>query len=154
MITLLNAKAEDLNSRKTYVAMTQGMWAFESAYDTDGSLFVDKVDDATAAAYDKDKLGMVVYYPVAKDGSESDYDDIDADTMVVWVNAPLVDVEDDKLASNNTTADWANATFGTAMVVNVNGYLTLSGASDAPTSATEVAEFLKYENGIVFYRTK
>ena len=153
MITLLNAKPEDLNSRKTYVALTQGMWAFESAYDTDNSIFVDKVDDATAAGYDANKLGLVVYYPVARDGGESDYDDIDADTMVVWVSAPMVEVEDDKLATNSTTAAWDSATMGDTMVVNTDGYLTLTGAADAPSEATSVAEFMKYENGIVFYRT-
>jgi len=153
VITLLNAKPQDLNSRKAYVALTQGMWAFESAYDTDNSIFVDKVDDATAAAYDKNKLGLVVYYPVERDGSESDYDSIAANTMVVWVSAPMVEVEDDKLASNSTTANWSSATMGTLMYVNTNGYLTLAGAADVPTSATAVAEFLKYENGIVFYRT-
>lgn len=153
MVTLLNVKAEDKLSRKLAAQMTQGQWGYENAVDTDGEITVTPVASDIDAQKDKHSLGLVAYFPVDPAGDEDEHDAIAADKMVVFVSAPGVEVEDDKLASNSTTANWAGASFGDKMVVNASGYLTLVGAADAPAGATEVAEFIKYENGIVFYRT-
>ena len=153
MINLLNVKPQDSESAKLYVAMTQGQWGFETGYDTDGTIQIDKVDADADAQLAASRLGLVAYFPVKRDGDEDDYDALSADDMVVFISASGVDVEDDKLATNSTTTTWSGLSFGDALVVNTSGYLTSSAAADAPASATEVAMFLKYENGIVFYRT-
>jgi len=155
VINFVNIKEEDKLSRVAKVAMTQGMWGFEESYSSTYSDYqIDKVDGAADAQKRGELLGLVMKYPVDTEGEESDeHNTISAGDRVIFVNAPGVEVEDDKLATNNGDTTWSTVTFLTPLVVNTSGYLTPYDADDAPASAVYVAEFLRYVNGIVFYRT-
>jgi hypothetical protein len=37
------------------------------------------------------------------------------------------------------------------MIINASGYLTLNGAGDDVVNASQVAKFVRYQNGIVTY---
>jgi len=153
VINFVNIKAQDKLSEKAGTALTQGMWGFESGYNTEGDIQVSRVSNDTHAGYAVSKLGLVMNYPVDREGDEAAHDAIKIGDGIIFAKAADIVVEDDKLATNSTTPAWASLSFGDNLVVNNDGYLTVVGAADAPAGATPVAEFLKYENGIVFYRT-
>jgi len=153
VINFLNIANEQKHSRKLGEAATQGMWGFESGYDSDGDILVSVVDDTTAAAYAGDTLGIIMNYPVDLEGDEAYHDTLAIGDRVILVKGAGVEVEDDVLYANSTTADWDNASFGDRMCINTDGYLTLYASADADTGSVMVAEFMKVENEIIFYRT-
>ena len=153
MITLLNVKANDKMPRAAGEALTQGQWCSEVGYNADGEVEVEFVDSIALASQSRKKLGLVVQYPADKEGDEATYDDIAISSMLVFVVAEGLEVEDDALVANSTTTTWTGLSYGDPLVINTSGYLTSSVAGDAPAGALKVAEFMRGIDGIVFYRT-
>jgi len=154
VINFVNIKEQDKHSRILgSEAAEQGMWGFEAGYNSDGEIEISPVNSVSEAGKDSDKLGIIMNYPVDKDGAESDHYAIAAGERVVFVKAAGVEVEDDILYTKSTTTIWGNLSFGDALCVNASGYLTSVAAADAPTGAITVAEFMNLENSIIFYRT-
>lgn len=154
MINFVNVKDQDLYSRKlSTAAAEQGMWGSELSIDSDGETVVTAVSTAGECAYNSDRLGIIMNYPIDKAGDEADHYNIAVGDRIIFMKAAGAEVEDDMLASKSTTTTWTGLTFGDALCVNTSGYLTSVAAADAPSGAITVAEFLKIENGIVFYRT-
>ena len=134
-------------------ALTQGQWCSEVGYNADGEVEVEFIDSAPLALQSRKKLGLVVQYPADKEGDEATYDDIASGSMLVFVTAEGLEVEDDALVANSTVTTWTGLSYGAPLVINVNGYLTDSTETDAPVGALKVAEFMRVINSIVFYRT-
>lgn len=155
MITLLNPKAEDKIPAQAGEALKQGQWVYEDGYDSaTGEVKVMKVDSDTIAKYDRDRLYLVLKYPIDIASADSVHEDIDSGDMVIRTgNKAGLQVEDSNLTTLSTTADWENASFGAELVLNTSGYLTIAGSGDAGSSRMVVAKFMRYLNGIVFYET-
>lgn len=154
MVRFVHINDGDKLSRQLSGTAVQGQWGYENGYDaTTGELKVVAVANASAAMKANSQLGLIMDYPVDIAGAESEHNALASGEMVIFVKAKGVEVEDDKLNSLSTTADWENAAYGADMVVNSEGYLTLAAAGDADTGAAVVAKFHRMINEIIFYET-
>lgn len=155
MITLLNPLAETMIPVQAGEALKQGMWVTETGYNaTSGEVEVEKVDSDGIAKYDRDKIFLVLSYPIDIAGDEDTYETIAHDAMCIRTgNYAGLQVEDDALVANSTTTNWGLTAFGADLVLNTNGFLTEDGKADAGSSRTIIAKFLRCVNDIVFYQT-
>lgn len=151
MITLKNVASEDKIPAVANEAMVQGNFCTIGGYDGD-----DAQMDIAAGGNDDDvnALYLVLKYAYRVEGTETDdWDDI-ADTDRV-LRVPIKSgqlVEDNELATNSGTANWAGASANDEMILNASGFLTLNGAGDDPgAGATIIAKFIRIQNGIIFY---
>lgn len=159
MITFLNPKAEDKQPATADEAMTQGMWVTETGLSTTTGLpTLELVDSDALAKYDRHLIYLVSKYPIdieyADSTGSTNWETIaDGSEVIRNGNGGGLLVEDSTLATNSATASWSTATFGDVLVLNTSGFLTITGESDAGSSRTSIAKFIRYENGIVWYET-
>ena len=159
MITFLNPKAEDKQPAVAGEALAQGMWCTETGLDSvTGLPEMFKVDSNGLGQSARNLLYVVSKPPIDIEFADSEgstnYEIIpDESHLIRNGNQGGLLIEDSYLVTNSTTADWANASFGDILVLNVSGFLTITGAGDAIGSGTDVAKFVRYENDIVWYET-
>lgn len=151
MITLKNVASEDKIPAVANEAMKQGNFCVIGGYDGDDALM-----DIAAGGDDDDvnKLYLVLEYAYRVEGTEHDDWNVIADEARV-LRVPIRNgqlVEDNELATNSGTANWAGASVGDEMILNASGFLTLNGAGDDPgAGATIIAKFIRIQNGIIFF---
>jgi hypothetical protein len=152
MLTFLNPITEDKQPAVAGEDLAQGLWCTEAGIDTTTGLpSMEKVDSDAIAKYDRHNLYVVAKYPIDVEYADTTYEDISDGDHLIRINRAGLVIEDNYLSTNSTTADWENASFGDALVLNTSGFLTISGAGDAGSGRTQVAKFVRYVNGIVWY---
>lgn len=157
MITLVSGVGDHMKeSAEAATAFTQGQWGYYSGVSDNENVKVSKIASDAATQYDRDKLCLVFQEPVDIEGTEDDeHDAITSGSMVIALcgKASNILVEDDMcVADSNTAGAFSSASFDDAIYLNATGYPTLSGATDFVTSSTQVGNFHKLENSILWYR--
>lgn len=154
MITIRSANPADIDVKILEAAGFQGQWCNRKAEantaGTVGSIEpVNAVADAELARY---KLGLMLYEDLDPETVSADEEDIAVNLHVEFLSKAGIKVEDDQLEDRTPEITWSTQNQGQPLTLTVSGWPVPDGSSiEASGSATVVAQFESYHNGIVTY---
>lgn len=155
MITIRRSAPSDLQTKVLDAAGYQGQWCnIKAEANTDGSVGkIEPVNAAADAQKAKEQLGVMLWNDLDVENATSDSESIAAGEHVIFLNGPGFVIEDHNLDARTPEIDWSAQTQDQLLDLTVSGWPVPADSAISATSATNIARFSSYQNGIVSYET-